>query len=70
MMFKFKGCEFKTSSFSNIDPVPYCVAVAKAADGTVGVKHSRNNNPEKVLVFTRAEWDAFVKGVKAGEFDV
>lgn len=69
-MLRYKGKEFKTSSFSNIDPVPFCVAVARADDGTVAVKHSRNNNPAKVLEFTSAEWDAFLKGVKAGEFDI
>ena len=70
MMEKFEGVRFKTSSFSNIDPVPYCVAVAQAADGTVAVRHSQDSDPTKVLVFTKEEWGAFVKGVKANEFDI
>ncbi|GDY55401.1 hypothetical protein SVIO_060240 [Streptomyces violaceusniger] len=28
-----------------------------------------SNDPETVVVTTRAKWDAFIKGVKAGEFD-
>jgi len=66
----YKGSDFKTSSFSNIDPVPCCVAVARAPDGSVAVKHSQNDDPAKILEFNKDEWDAFVKGVKAGEFDV
>ena len=67
---KFKGSEFRVSSFSNIDPVPFCVAVAKAPDGSVAVRHSQDSDPAKQLVFTKEEWDAFIKGVKANEFDV
>ena len=32
------------------------------------VLHS--DDPSAVLVFTRAEWDAFLRGVRAGEFDL
>jgi len=67
---RYKGSEFKTSSYSNVDPVPYCVEVARAPDGSVAVKHSRDTDSAKILEFTREEWDAFVKGVKASEFDV
>ncbi|MCH7492893.1 DUF397 domain-containing protein [Patescibacteria group bacterium] len=69
-MKKFKGSEFKTSSFSNIDPVPFCVAVARAPDGSVAVRHSQDADSEKILEFSKKEWDVFTKGVKAGEFDV
>lgn len=68
-MNKYKGSEFKTSSFSNIDPVPFCVAVARASD-SVAVKNSQDADSTKILEFTREQWKAFVKGVKAGEFDV
>ena len=67
---KFKGVDFRTSSFSNIDPVPFCVAVAQAPDGDVAVRHSQDTDPANTLVFTPEEWNAFVKGVKANEFDV
>ena len=43
-----------------------CVEVALR--GKVLVRHSARRD-EATLVFTREEWDAFVKGVKAGEFD-
>lgn len=66
----FKGSKFQTSSCSNIDPVPFCVAVARAPDGSVAVRHSQDSDPDKILVFTKEQWGAFVKGVKAGEFDV
>lgn len=45
-----------------------CVEVAFAADGTVGVRDSKNPTGP-VLQFTPAEWDAFTGGVRDGEFD-
>jgi len=45
-----------------------CVEVA-FVDGAIAVRDSKN--PEgPVLIFTPAEWDAFVAGTKDGEFDV
>ena len=45
-----------------------CVEVAALDDGRIAVRNS--NAPEAgFVVFTRAEMDAWVKGVKAGEFD-
>jgi hypothetical protein len=44
-----------------------CVEVAALADGQVAMRNSRQ--PEgPVLVFTRAEWDAFLIGARDGEF--
>ncbi|WP_433224752.1 DUF397 domain-containing protein [Microtetraspora malaysiensis] len=37
-------------------------------DGNVGVRDSKDKGGP-VLVFTPAEWDAFIRGVNAGEFD-
>jgi hypothetical protein len=45
-----------------------CVEVAFTADGTVGVRDSKNRTGP-VLQFTLAEWDAFTSGVRDGEFD-
>lgn len=47
-----------------------CVEAGPLADGTdrVAVRHSRHPDG-KVIVYTRAEWEAFVNGVKDGEFD-
>ena len=45
-----------------------CVEVA-LADGQVAVRDSKDRNGP-VLVFTPREWDAFVSGVRDGEFDL
>ena len=47
-----------------------CIEV-KATEHGVGptVWISRSRTRLGVLAFTRAEWDAFVAGVKAGDFD-
>ncbi|MEO3860093.1 DUF397 domain-containing protein [Acrocarpospora sp. B8E8] len=47
-----------------------CVEAGPLADGTgrVAVRHSRHRDGE-VIIYTRAEWEAFVGGVKDGEFD-
>ncbi|GAA3443569.1 DUF397 domain-containing protein [Planomonospora venezuelensis] len=46
-----------------------CVEIAHLPGGRVGVRDSKNRQGP-VLVFTPGEWDAFVGGVKDGEFDV
>ncbi|WP_147944534.1 DUF397 domain-containing protein [Microbispora sp. CSR-4] len=46
-----------------------CVEVAMLPDGHVGVRDSKNPGGP-ALVFTPAEWDAFIGGVKDGEFDL
>ena len=55
---------FRKSSFSARGQ--RCVSVAHVGERVL-VKHSKQRTP--VLDFTKAEWDAFVAGVKAGEFD-
>ena len=45
-----------------------CVEVAFAADRTVGVRDSKNPTGP-VLEFTPTEWNAFISGVRDGEFD-
>ncbi len=45
-----------------------CVQVTSLEDGRIAVRNS--NHPEKgAVLFTRAEMDAWIKGLKAGEFD-
>jgi hypothetical protein len=47
-----------------------CVEAGPLADGSgrIAVRHS--HHPEgSVIVYTRAEWDAFLAGAKDGEFD-
>jgi uncharacterized protein DUF397 len=45
-----------------------CVLGARLEDGGMAVKDSKNPDGP-VLVFTRDEWQAFIEGVKLGEFD-
>jgi hypothetical protein len=45
-----------------------CVEVAHLDGGFVGVRDSKNPTCA-ALVFTPAEWDAFVAGARDGEFD-
>ncbi|MET9416476.1 DUF397 domain-containing protein [Streptomyces klenkii] len=41
--------------------------IAFAGNGDVHIR--TNTEPETVVVTTAAKWDAFVLGVRAGEFD-
>ena len=61
-----KALDWKISSFSG-GTEGSCVAVARIPGG----RAVRNSNyPDLGMVtFTDAEWDAFRKGVQAGEFD-
>ncbi len=58
---------FKTSSITRFLPIKTCVAVR--IGGTVDVRDSKDVS-SPTLSFSTAEWDAFVQGVKKGEFDV
>ncbi len=65
-MTELSTATWRTSSFSNGGGA--CVEVALLDDGRTAVRNS--NHPEVgVVLFTRAEMDAYIKGVKAGEFD-
>ena len=45
-----------------------CVEVASLSGGEIGVRNSRDSGGA-VLRFTSDEWDAFLGGVRNGEFD-
>lgn len=47
-----------------------CVEAGPLADGTdrVAVRHSHHPDAE-VIIYTRAEWEAFLAGVRNNEFD-
>jgi hypothetical protein len=45
-----------------------CVEVAFLDDGSTAVRDSKDRTGP-ALIFTPAEWDAFVNGARAGEFD-
>ena len=46
-----------------------CVEVAFLADGDVAMRNSRDPDGP-ALIFTRAEWDAFLGGARDGEFSL
>lgn len=63
------GIRWKISSRSSNNGGS-CVEAGPLVDGSgrVAVRHS--HHPEgSVIVYTRAEWDAFLGGAKDGEFD-
>ncbi len=52
------------------NPSGNCVELAELPDcGGVAVRNSRHPDGP-ALIFTRAEFDAFVRGAAAGEFDL
>ena len=61
------GAQWRKSTHSDADG--QCVEVATNISGVIAVRDS--TDPEgSVLIFTPAEWDAFVGGVQDGEFDL
>ena len=58
---------WRKSSYSN--PSGNCVELAELPAGGVAVRNSRFPDGP-ALVFTTAEWDAFVRGAGDGEFGV
>jgi len=57
---------YKISSFCRIGD---CVEVGQLPGGSVTVRDTKDPERRMALTFSRDEWDAFVLGVKAGEFD-
>jgi hypothetical protein len=55
-----------TSSYSGANG--QCVEARFLAGGGVAIRHSHDAS-SAVLRYTRTEWEAFVRGVKEGEFD-
>ena len=56
---------WRKSSYSS--PSGNCVEAAFMTDSGVAVRNSRFPDGP-ALLFTDAEWDAFLRGVKAGDF--
>jgi hypothetical protein len=50
------------------NPTGSCVEVAELTDGAIAVRNSRHPSGP-ALIYTRAEVEAFLAGVKNGEFD-
>jgi hypothetical protein len=48
-----------------------CVEVAALPEGVIGVRDSKESGPGRtVLAFSRAGWDCFLAGIKAGGLDL
>ena len=62
------AAQWKKSSRSNGNGGNNCVEVA-LLEGGAAVRHSKNP-AGPALLFTTAEWAAFVGGAKDGEFDL
>lgn len=59
---------WRTSSYSNGNG-GQCVEVADLPDGGRAVRDTKDRGTGPVLLFTPTEWQAFIAGVKDGEFD-
>jgi hypothetical protein len=61
------GASWQTSSYSQSGGE--CVEAAFLPDGGVALRQSTDPDGS-VLLYTRGEWVAFLKGAKDGEFDL
>ncbi|TQM29345.1 DUF397 domain-containing protein [Nocardia bhagyanarayanae] len=61
------GAVWRKSTYSG--PDGNCVEVAFLDGGNVAVRDTKDKGVGPVLAFTPGEWDAFLSGVSAGEFD-
>nr|WP_219418825.1 DUF397 domain-containing protein [Pseudonocardia nigra] len=63
------GAQWRKSSFSgNNGNSSGCLEVAMLPDGGVAIRDSKDPSLAP-HVYTAREWEAFVAGVRAGEFD-
>ncbi|BCY06005.1 DUF397 domain-containing protein [Actinoplanes sp. L3-i22] len=65
---QLKGAVWKKGSRSNGNGGNNCVEVAMLEEG-IAVRDSKNRTGP-ALMFTSAEWTAFVDSAKDGEFDI
>lgn len=63
---EFEDKNFRTASGTRMRRI--CVAVAHK-NGAVAVRDTKDPN-RTTLVYSEDEWNAFIAGVKAGEFDL
>jgi hypothetical protein len=58
---------WRKSSFSNMNGS--CVETSLLLPDRIGVRDTKDNGTGPVLIFTEAEWRAFIAGAKDGQFD-
>lgn len=58
---------WRKSTFSNMNG--NCVQMGQLSPNRIGVRDTKDNGAGPVLIFTTSEWDAFIAGAKAGQFD-
>jgi len=46
-----------------------CFEIARLLEDRVGVRDTKDKGSGPVLIFNQSEWNAFLLGAKAGEFD-
>ena len=46
-----------------------CIEVSRLLPDRIGVRDTKDNGAGPVLIFTGAEWAAFIAGAKEGQFD-
>lgn len=64
-----KALESATFRKSTDSATVGCVEVG-FADGTIGVRDSKDRGAGPVLAFDQHEWECFLAGAKRGEFDL
>ncbi len=58
---------WRKSTFSSYNGS--CFELARLLSDRVGVRDTKDNGSGPVLIFNQDEWNAFLAGAKAGEFD-
>ena len=58
---------WRKSTFSNMNG--NCVEMGRLLPDRIAVRDTKDNGTGPVLIFTQAEWDAFISGAKEGQFD-
>lgn len=65
--FTVSDADFDKSTYTESKDYTWCVEVARKKQG-VAVRDSRDRG-NGILFFTNNEWQAFINGVKSGEFE-
>jgi hypothetical protein len=61
------GASWRKSQFSQYNG--NCVEIGRLLPDRIGIRDTKDNGSGPVLIFTGAEWDAFIAGAKEGQFD-